>query len=385
MTEKTEKNIRYVQDLINKSTWSQYKIADNSGVDRRFISDLMTGKLGTEKAIYRKEKTINKYLDTLKSFFKPYVQEIKKLEKIYDKESHRLVEIVDNRSEYKGDPNGNPLYKAEEEIFINKKVLIYDIEKSAPLWRGYERETAVCYEHSHLLSVAFMEIEITPTNCLLDDYIKKECYTLEDFGYSEHELISKIYERFNECDIIIGYNNKSYDDRKVTADFMRHKFPAPFPYISYDLYRAIRNKASFEGGNGLDNISRQILAKEKTAEKVGQLELKCYVQHNQEAWKKLKEYNLQDVDLTWGLLKESLSYIGVTYNLSNLTKNRKVCPKCGHYNEFIDAGEHASKIGTYSQVKCIKCNSYVSGRYQNTVVKKNDIFIDTRPILRSHD
>ncbi len=360
-----------VVENLRKSKWSCKQIASQTGIPVHFLSQLHNGRIleGTSRDYTLDSDLTQSRLKQLDQFFKPYVSEQNKLkERVENSQSER--NIILNKSNYRSKSVlGGAEYTAQYNNMLTPvKFLIYDIEISPILgWTYSQYNTNILRvaKEQTLMSFAYMILEVDGSKTVLDgDYSTINCYTLADFDYNEEALVKKMHELFEECQIIVGFNSKQFDDKHATKYFIKHKLDPIAPIKQIDLLREWKKVAKLTG-NHLESINEYLFNERKTEERVGDLWYDCMVNQDQESYKLLKEYNKQDVVLTYNILKELLCYMKDTpANLSLLMNHPLACPRCGFIDDFEEAGFYYSNVGRYNQYKCKKCGSYLHGRYQ---------------------
>lgn len=376
-----------VKDCIRKSDWSLSQLALVSKVPLHFISDVSSGAIekGTSDS-YKNKKTIDKHLKALDEFFKPIRNEQKSLER-RDEKANNERSIIANKCAYNSNfVLGGVEYAAQYNTVISPvKMLIYDIEVSPLLawtYNRYNTNVLKVEQEQQLLSFAYLELIIDGKKTILDgDLNNVKCITLNDVGFSQEKLTEKAWELFNNNQVIIGYNNKAFDDKMIYRYFMKYGLPVPTPIKQLDLFKEWK-KIGKLSSNGLNAVNRYINHDGKTEITVEDVWYRCIRCRDKEAFEQLREYNKQDVVLTYNLMKSILPFMKNYPNLSLLLNHPLACPKCGHINDFEEADYYYTNVGRYNQYRCKKCNSYLHGRYQDSTLKINDKYIDVRPILK---
>jgi hypothetical protein len=77
---------------------------------------------------------------------------------------------------------------------------------------------------------------------------------------------------------------------------------------------------------------------------------------DEDAWDKMIEYNIHDVELVYALYKKLLPYISNHPNISLMNKEEG-CPKCGstklHYRGYAHTG-----VSVFRRVQCQDCGGW---------------------------
>lgn len=378
--------ITKIKDYIKKSEWSQKDIAVASGVPLHFISDLASGRIEKGTADYKDNSTMEKHLKTLEEFFRPYEKSQNVLSKREEK-ANAEKNIILNKSNYRSKSTlEGTEYQAQYNYEVSPvKVLFYDIEVSPNLgafYGAYKINPIKITREQELLSFAYKVITVDGDHTILDgDNDEVKCITLADTNFDQKELVSRLWNLFNECHIICGFNNIGFDDKYMDRYFIKHNFKVPTPIQQIDVFVEWK-KIGKLSKNGLDYLNKYYNDEGKTDQTYADLWERCWLDKDEEAYKLLKEYNIQDVVLTYDLFKKIFPYMKNTTNLSLLMNHPLACPKCGAINNFDEAGHHYTKVGRYHQYRCNNCYSYVHGRYQDSTLKIDDKYVDVRPILK---
>lgn len=380
--------IEKIESYIKQSEWTQKDIAKASGVPLHFISDLASGRIKKGTADYKNDDTINKHINTLNNFFKPYTKKQEILGKRQEK-ANSEKDIVLNKSNYKSKSVlGGVEYEAQYNYQVAPvNMLIYDIEVSPNLgafYGAYKVHPLKILREQEIMSFAYKEFTIDENHTILDSGdAEVKCITLADVGFDHDKMIKKLWEIFNRNKIICGFNNKGFDDKYCHRYFIKQNLPVPLPAFQFDIFKEWK-KIGKLSKNGLDYLNKYFNDDGKTDETYADLWEKCWLNKDKEAYRKLAEYNEQDVVLTEKLLHTLLPYMKDTINLSLLMNHPCACPKCGAISSFDEAEEHYyTNVGRYHQYRCKRCGSYVHGRYQDSTLKIDDQYVDVRPILKS--
>ena len=95
-----------------------------------------------------------------------------------------------------------------------------------------------------------------------------------------------------------------------------------------------------------------------------ELWVKC-MNGDKDAWKRMEDYNIQDVVLLEQLYNKLLPWIKNHPN-QNLFNESVVCPTCGS-NHLQKRGTAISTAGVYQRYQCKSCGSWSQG---NKTIKK---------------
>lgn len=239
------------------------------------------------------------------------------------------------------------------------KVLFFDIETAPTLgyvWKLWQADVIDIEKHWHMISFA--------VGWAGQKTIK--CYSLRDFkdAYNkdpddDSALTAKLWEYFDEADIIIGHNSDKFDIRKANARFIEHGFPPPSPYLTVDTLKQARKHFKFES-NRLDALG-EYLGVGRKAQSGGWRTWKGCMEGKAASWKQLKTYNTQDVQLLKDVYYKMLPWITNHPNL-NVFSQSDGCPNCGSH-DVVKQGTRITRTGKYQRYKCNSCGAWSSGKF----------------------
>ncbi len=236
------------------------------------------------------------------------------------------------------------------------KILLFDIEtmaNKAYVWGKYEQNVLSFDTHWYMLCFAYK---------WLDQKIP-HIYALPDFkGYkrdklNDKKLCIKLWELFNQADIIIGHNSDSFDIKRANARFAYHKLKPPKPYKSVDTLKIARKYFKFES-NKLDDLGDHFNLGRKVTHTGWDLWLGCAVRDEKKSWDKMKEYNKQDIRLLEKVYLELRPWMDNHPNHNLYADLINVCPVCG--GKLIRRGYRYTRVAKRQQFKCSKCGAWCS-------------------------
>lgn len=239
---------------------------------------------------------------------------------------------------------------------MNKvKMLMYDLEVSPTLgWTYGIYDTRVLHVEKDPIIMCFSYQwygEKTVHNHRIAINSDGEYYITEE------DVVKRLWELFDEADIVVAHNALRFDNKVATAAFLRHDLPPPSPYKTIDTLRVVKSISRFNS-NSLDAIGETFGLGRKSAVKHSDLWHDC-LNGDKKAWKKMVTYNNQDVRLLTAIYEKLRPYIKNHPNLGIILQKRDVCPKCG--SEHLQArGREGRKTGMVQRWVCNDCgaNSY---------------------------
>lgn len=173
------------------------------------------------------------------------------------------------------------------------------------------------------------------------------------------DMIKGIHALLDECDATITYNGINFDHKHLNSQFLLHNLKPPSPFKTIDLLRTIRGRFKFPS-NKLDYVTRRLRIGSKVDHEGMELWKKC-MEGNSKAWKKMREYNENDVFIMEQAYKKVLPWIKNHPNMNHFSdRDDPVCNTCGH-DVLHKRGQGISATGVYQKYQCYKCGSWSSG------------------------
>jgi DNA polymerase elongation subunit (family B) len=230
------------------------------------------------------------------------------------------------------------------------KILLLDIETSpntAHVWGLWQQNVSInqLMESSYVL-------------CYAAKWLGEEDIYFDSVHQSKPKTMLKgIHALLDSADAVIHYNGTKFDIPTLNKEFLLGKLLPPSPYKQIDLLRVVRSNFRFPS-NKLDYVSQRLGLGKKHAHEGHELWVKC-MNGDKDAWKRMEEYNIQDVVLLESLYDNLLPWIKNPPN-RNLYSESPCCPTCGH-EHLQKRGTAISTTGTYQRYQCRSCGSWSQG------------------------
>jgi hypothetical protein len=170
-------------------------------------------------------------------------------------------------------------------------------------------------------------------------------------------MLKGIHALLDSADAVIHYNGTKFDIPTLNKEFLLSKLLPPSPYKQIDLLRVVRSNFRFPS-NKLDYVSQRLGLGSKHAHEGHDLWVKC-MNGDKDAWKRMEEYNIQDVVLLESLYDNLLPWIKNAPN-RNLYQDTTGCPTCGS-TRLHKRGTAVSTTGSYQRYQCRDCGSWSQG------------------------
>jgi DNA polymerase elongation subunit (family B) len=120
------------------------------------------------------------------------------------------------------------------------------------------------------------------------------------------KMLEELHELMEEADILVGWNSAAFDHKHINREFLENGMLPPSPVKDLDLMSI--TKANFQfPSNKLDYVAQALGVGAKVKHSGFSLWLRC-MEGNSKAWKEMKEYQIQDVNLLVDLYYQLLPW-----------------------------------------------------------------------------
>jgi uncharacterized protein YprB with RNaseH-like and TPR domain len=191
--------------------------------------------------------------------------------------------------------------------------------------------------------------------CYAAKWVGNDQIFFDSIKNSSHKSMLKgIHALLDMADGVISYNGRKFDLPVLHKEFLLHNFNPPSPYKHIDLLNTMRRQFKFTS-NKLDYVCQQLKLGKKSDHEGFELWLKC-MNKDAEAWKKMEEYNVQDVILLEKLYHKLMPWIQSHPN-QNVFADEHVCPSCAS-PKIQKRGTAVSGTGVYQRYQCRACGTW---------------------------
>lgn len=250
------------------------------------------------------------------------------------------------------------------------KIVVLDLENSPNVgysWGKYEQNIIDFISEWHILSFAYKwQHEKTI-----------HAYSLPDFPLykkqpdNDRELAAKLWEIFNEADLIVGHNIVEFDCKKANARFVAHGFPPPSPYKTVDTLKIARQRLMLNS-NKLGDLATYLGIGRKM--ETGGFDLwKGCLAGDQSCWDKMVRYNKKDVALTAEVYDRLKPWHPTHPNISLSSGEALCCPACGSNKAIERRGYTNLQSYRAQRFVCLKkkggCGKWSTGRREKIKVE----------------
>lgn len=182
------------------------------------------------------------------------------------------------------------------------------------------------------------------------------------FSEGSTAMIQRAFELIEEADAVVHYNGNKFDMPTLHKEFLLKGYSPPAPYKNIDLLRTVKKAFRFPS-NKLDYMTQILNLGSKTKHIGHELWIRC-MNLDEEAWKMMEEYNIQDVLLLEKLYDRLLPWISNHPNTllykdqTELPENEELqCPIC-QSRRYQKRGYYYTNTCKYQRYKCSSCGHW---------------------------
>lgn len=173
---------------------------------------------------------------------------------------------------------------------------------------------------------------------------------------SKKQMLLDVHKMMDEADAIVHYNGNRFDIPMLHKEFLEENMPPPSPSKHIDLLQTARTKFRFVS-NKLDYVAQRLGLGKKTDHEGHELWLKC-MNGDRKAWKRMEEYNKNDVVLLEKVYDKFKGWIKSHPNHNAFTDGTSiVCPNCSSH-KLQKRGFAITSTKKYQRYQCMECGSW---------------------------
>jgi hypothetical protein len=239
------------------------------------------------------------------------------------------------------------------------RILVFDIETTPMLswhWRTWKENIAPIQtvKHSRLLCWAAKWID---SNMIYFDSTQKD-------GDNDKRCSYELWKLCDQADILVAHNGRAFDMAKLNARWVKHGIEPPSPSKWVDTLKVARARFCFPS-NKLDGIARYLNLGTKLEHEGFGLWLRC-MDGERKAWKRMRDYNIQDVLLEEELYLKIRAWDNRHPNVELFYEDgedRCVC--CGGRALKELAQPAHTSVLEFTAFRCQKCKKVMRSRKSN--------------------
>ncbi len=243
---------------------------------------------------------------------------------------------------------------------MKPRTLIYDIETSAivaHVWGIWQTNAVRVVEDWDIICFAYKWLGDKKTHFVAQ-------WDFDDFKpnvRNDKQVVQKLWELFNEADIVIAHNGRAFDEKKSQARMMIHKMSPPAPYRQIDTKLEVK-KVSAHTSNSLSALAKSLELDPKD-DAGGYDTWINSMAGDKKAQKHFKKYNLQDVDTLEQLYEQVRPWMKTHPQMNVMTGRPTACPKCGTPDSMTKCMKYQSTNGNrYQYYRCKNCGGMAKSR-----------------------
>lgn len=185
----------------------------------------------------------------------------------------------------------------------------------------------------------------------------------------KEEMLKEVHRLMDEADVLVGWNSKAFDTKHLKRELVENGLTPPSPYKDMDLMLAVKSQFKFPS-NKLDYVAQKLGVGAKVQHSGFDLWLKCMA-GDDKAWREMKKYQLQDVNLLVDLYEKLKPWIP---NHPNMTvySDGEGCVTCGS-KHLQSRGYAMTASGRYPRYQCQECGKWQRGSKAEETSNKRGI------------
>ena len=241
--------------------------------------------------------------------------------------------------------------------YAKPKILLVDIETwpiEALVWQLYDQNVSINQIKKDWSIMAWSAKWLEKSKIYYQDVSKQRNYR------DDSKILVKLWELFDEADIIVGQNSKKFDTKKINARFIINNIKGgqpPSTYRQEDTKQMAKQIFGFTS-NRLEYMSKALALKIQKLVKrefSGQELWNECASRNKRAWAEMKRYNIADLKSTEELYLKLRPW-ATKINVNVFHKMHDNVCHCGG-KEFLSYGFAYNNQGKFQRLRCKKCGA----------------------------
>lgn len=228
------------------------------------------------------------------------------------------------------------------------KILALDLETSpnvAHVWGLWQQNVSL----SQLM-------ESTEVICFGARWVGKRQVIFRSVHHDgKRAMLEELHRLLDEADAVMGWNSKEFDSRHMKRELLEAGFAPPSPYHELDLMVACKRQFRFPS-NKLDYVAQRLGVGAKVKHEGHSLWVKCLA-GDEDAWKRMKRYQIQDVNLLLDLYDRLRPWIPSHPNVALANQIEGGCPSCGGTN-LQKRGVARTRVSVFQRFQCQDCGAW---------------------------
>jgi hypothetical protein len=176
--------------------------------------------------------------------------------------------------------------------------------------------------------------------------------------HGKQAMLDELHKVMDEADVLIGWNSAAFDSKHIKREFIENGYLPPSPWVELDLMRVVRSQFKFPS-NKLDYVAQKLGVGAKVQHSGFQLWLDCMA-GIPKAWKMMKEYQIQDVNLLLDLYDILIPWIKNHPHVGVSEGKPEACRNCGA-TDIRPNGSLTTGAVRNKKYKCARCSTHHKG------------------------
>lgn len=174
--------------------------------------------------------------------------------------------------------------------------------------------------------------------------------------HGKPKMLEDLHALMDEADVVCGWNSATFDHKHIRREFLEAGMTPPSPTKDMDLMRVVKSQFRFPS-NKLDYVAQKLNVGAKVKHSGFELWIKCMA-GDSKAWKEMKEYQIQDVNLLIDLYEKLRPWIKnhPSVPLHNLAEDG--CVVCGSL-KLQKRGYEKTSTAIYQRLQCTDCGKWM--------------------------
>lgn len=238
---------------------------------------------------------------------------------------------------------------------MSANILLFDIETSpnlAYVWGKYEQDAIDFKEEWQLLCFAFKWFGEKTINVVAQPDFRSN---------REESVVKRLHQLFNQADVVVAHNGRSFDIKKANAKFIEFGLTPPKAFDVIDTRQLASRHFKFNS-NKLDDLGKLLGLGRKQETGGFDLWLGCMA-NDKSAWDKMKRYNKQDVALLEKVYLALRAWDKTPPNMALMKDKPKSCPCCGS-DKVHKSGTRALRTRLAQRMRCGQCGHNWQTKYE---------------------
>lgn len=233
------------------------------------------------------------------------------------------------------------------------RILTIDIERTPGLARIFDPKTNF---------VPWSRwVEDPETICFAARWYGSKEPIFEAKWIDQEAMVRRSWELYDEAEAVITFNGKRFDNKHLKAMWFEAGLPMPRPWKDIDLFPVAKQFGYIS--SSLDYVTRRLGRPGKVLHYDMEMAFDA-VNGDEKAQRKLRKYNIGDIELTEWLYDRFRGWIPNHPFLGAPLGDERVCNQCGSEKLKLQHTRYRAVVVDFALYKCQHCGANVRGGWQ---------------------